>query len=154
MIDSVILVSVRSLFAGRKFFTPEISESKLAPSAPDVMRSVSRFESDEKPRNRSEDCCCGALVDALVIIVIRVISRTRLTYASAVVSWTPARVSASSNWAISGRDSSVSVLRNQMMNSRSLSVGSLPLSGSLMSSIICVLLCLAMFSSSWKKLSS
>lgn len=77
MIDSVILVRVRSLFAGRKFFTPEIRESKFAPRAPDVMRSVRRFERDEKPRKMSEEGCCGA--DVEVIIVMRVTSRTFFT---------------------------------------------------------------------------
>lgn len=37
MIDSVILVIVRSRFVGRKFLTPEIRFSKLAPT-PDSFR--------------------------------------------------------------------------------------------------------------------
>src|SRR5262245_33427482 len=89
MSDSVILVRVRSLFTGRKFFTPEMRESKLAPNAPEVMRSVRRFEREEKPRKRSEEGCWGA-VDEVVIIVMRVISRTRFTYARELMSVQPA----------------------------------------------------------------
>ena len=48
MIDSVILVTVRSRFAGRKFLTPEIRFSKLAPT-PDSLREEVRRE--EMPLN-------------------------------------------------------------------------------------------------------
>lgn len=51
--DSVILVRVRSLLAGRKFFTPEMRLSKFAPRPASLKRSVRREEMDEKPRNRS-----------------------------------------------------------------------------------------------------
>lgn len=75
--DSVILVTVRSLFSGRKFLTPEMRFSKLAPRAPSLSRSVRRLLIELKPRNISllaedwEGC-----VGADVIIVMRVISRT------------------------------------------------------------------------------
>ena len=102
MMDSVILVTVRSLFAGRKFFTPEIRFSKFAPRAPSFRRSVSCYKRSQnmlammslemnsrnrdgltrllielKPRRSSPpaDCCAGC-VGAEAIIVIRVISRT------------------------------------------------------------------------------
>ena len=78
MIDSVILVTVRSRFAGRKFFTPEMRESKLAPT-PDSLRDVvKREEIEEKPRKSSVEVLAwaGVLEGAEVIIVIRVVART------------------------------------------------------------------------------
>ena len=77
MRDSVILVRVMSLFAGRKFLTPEMRFSKLAPRAPSRKRSVSRLLMELKPRKSSLLVDCGAgCVGAEVIIVMRVISRT------------------------------------------------------------------------------
>lgn len=80
---SVIFVRVRSLFTGRKFFTPEMRFSKFAPKPrgrePSFRRSVSLLLREEKPRKRSEDWLgreAGACVGAEVIIVMRVISRT------------------------------------------------------------------------------
>lgn len=67
---------------------------------------------------------------------------------------TPMLFSASSKRSISARETSCSVLRNQMMKIRSLSVGSLPLSASLIKSSIWAFVCFLMSSSSWKKLSS
>ena len=76
MTDSTILVRVVSRFAGRKFFTPEIRPSKFVPREPGK-RSVRRDESEEKPRKRSVDVCCGAGAEgAEESIVMRVISRT------------------------------------------------------------------------------
>lgn len=66
----------------------------------------------------------------------------------------PAFVRASSKRSMSALATSCSVLRNQMMNNRSLSSDSLPLSGSLISSRICAFDCFVIFSSNWKKLSS
>lgn len=48
MSDSVILVTVRSRFAGRKFFTPEIRESKFAPTPVSFREEVRREEMLEK----------------------------------------------------------------------------------------------------------
>ena len=79
MRDSVILVRVRSLFAGRKFFTPEMRESKLAPRPAAWKRSVRREEMEVKPRKRSvvppdwAGCCW---VGAEESMVMRVSSRT------------------------------------------------------------------------------
>lgn len=80
MRDSVIFVSVRSLFAGRKFLTPDMRLSKLAPRPASLKRSVRRDEMELKPRKRSfeADDCCGC-VGAEEIIVMRVISRTLVT---------------------------------------------------------------------------
>jgi len=75
------------------------------------------------------------------------------TYARAVTS-APALVKASSNRSISALETSCSVLKNQMMNSRSLSSGSLPFASSFNSSKIWPFVCFVMFSSIWKKLSS
>lgn len=66
----------------------------------------------------------------------------------------PAFVRASSNRSMSVLETSCSVLRNQMMKSRSLSRGSFPLASSFNSSSICAFVCLVMVSSIWKKLSS
>ena len=77
MRDSVIFVRVMSLFAGRKFFTPEIRFSKFAPRAPSRRRSVRRLLMELKPRKSSLLVDWGAgCVGAEVIIVMRVISRT------------------------------------------------------------------------------
>lgn len=154
MIDSVILVRVRSLFTGRKFLTPDIKESKFAPRAPEVMRSVSRFEREENPRKRSEEGCWGVAAAAVVIIVIRVISRTLFTNATALMSVHPACMSASSKRLSSALERSVSVLKNQIKKSRNLSNGFVPPSGLHNISRICDLFCFVMFSSSWKKLSN
>jgi hypothetical protein len=53
MIDSVILVMVRSRLAGRKFLTPEIRFSKLAPTPDSLREVVRREEIEEKPRKSS-----------------------------------------------------------------------------------------------------
>ena len=69
MIDSVILVTVRSRLAGRKFFTPEIRVSKLAPT-PDSLREEVRLEEMlEKPRKSSLEAlaCWGVCEGAEVI---------------------------------------------------------------------------------------
>lgn len=55
MMDSVILVMVRSRFAGRKFLTPLISVSKFAPTPVAARRSVSLLLMLLKPRKRSEE---------------------------------------------------------------------------------------------------
>ena len=55
MIDSQIFVTVRSRFAGRKFFTPEIRFSKLAPTPDSLREDVRREEMLEKPRKSSVD---------------------------------------------------------------------------------------------------
>ena len=55
MIDSVIFVTVRSRFAGRKFLTPEIRFSKLAPTPDSLSEEVRREEILEKPRKSSVD---------------------------------------------------------------------------------------------------
>jgi len=78
MIDSVILVTVRSRLAGRKFFTPEIRVSKLAPT-PDSLRDVVRREEMLlKPRKSSAEveAWAGVVEGAEVIIVMRVVART------------------------------------------------------------------------------
>ena len=78
MIDSVILVTVRSRFAGRKFLTPEMRFSKLAETPESLREEVRRLEMEEKPRKSSVVevawvvCCEGAEV----IIVMRVVART------------------------------------------------------------------------------
>lgn len=51
--DSMIFVRVMSLLAGRKFLTPEMRFSKLAPRAPSLKRSVSRLLMELKPRKSS-----------------------------------------------------------------------------------------------------
>ena len=77
MRDSVIFVRVMSLLAGRKFLTPDMRFSKLAPREPSLKRSVNRLLMELKPRKSSllADWAAGA-VGAEVIIVIRVTSRT------------------------------------------------------------------------------
>src|SRR3569833_52173 len=81
MMDSTILVTVKSRFAGRKFLMPPMMESKLADRAvvgtPDSFsRSVSRLEMLEKRWNRSDDgACCGAAA-VVVSCVILVVART------------------------------------------------------------------------------
>ena len=76
IIDSVILVSVRSLLEGIKFFTPDMRFSKFAPRAPSLKRSVNLLLIALKPRNISLEACCGGCDGADAIIVIRVNSRT------------------------------------------------------------------------------
>ena len=88
MMDSVILVTVRSRLSGSRFLTPLMSDSNWLPRAPDWSRSVRRLEMEEKPRRRSVEVDdvveYGALelelepgcVGAEVSIVMRVISRT------------------------------------------------------------------------------
>ena len=66
----------------------------------------------------------------------------------------PAALRASSNFSRSAREISCSVLRNQIMNSRSLSCGLLPFSWSFRTSSIWAFVCFMIFSSIWKKLSS
>lgn len=75
MMLSVIFVTVRSRFAGRKDFTPESRVSKLAPTPVSFREEVRRLEMEEKPRKRS---VVGAVVGvgAEVIIVMRVVART------------------------------------------------------------------------------
>lgn len=77
MSDSVILVSVRSLLAGKKFLTPEIKPSKLDPIPASLNLSVRPFERELNPRNKSFDADdCAGWVGADEIMVILVISRT------------------------------------------------------------------------------
>jgi hypothetical protein len=79
MSDSVILVIVRSRFAGRKFFTPLMRVSKLAPTPVAANRSVSRFDMLLKPRNSSVEAEVWVFVgpDGVeAIIVMRVVART------------------------------------------------------------------------------
>ena len=87
--DSVILVTVKSRFAGRKFFTPLMRFSKLAPklvvkfeAIPEApRRSVRRPPMDVKLLKRFEDED-GGWKEAwegwrvVVIIVMRVVART------------------------------------------------------------------------------
>lgn len=79
MMDSVIFVTVRSRFAGRKFLTPEMRFSKLAETPESLREEVRRLEMDEKPRKSSvvevEDWVVG-WEGAEVIIVMRVVART------------------------------------------------------------------------------
>lgn len=78
MIDSVILVTVRSRLAGRKFLTPEMRFSKLADTPLSLSRSVSLLLILLKPRKRSveADCCWFVWDGAEVIMVIFVVART------------------------------------------------------------------------------
>jgi hypothetical protein len=80
MSDSVIFVTVRSRFAGRKFFTPEMRFSKFAPTPVAARRSVRRLEMLLKLRKRSEEGWMVVVVwEGLVVevnIVIRVVART------------------------------------------------------------------------------
>jgi len=78
MIDSVIFVTVKSRFAGKKFLTPEIRFSKLAPTPDSLREEVRREEIEEKPRKSSvdADACWGVCEGADAIIVMRVVART------------------------------------------------------------------------------
>lgn len=78
MIDSQIFVTVRSRLTGRKFFTPEIRFSKLAPTPVSLSEEVRRDEMAEKPRKSSVDAeaWAGVWVWVVVIIVMRVVART------------------------------------------------------------------------------
>jgi hypothetical protein len=82
IIDSVIFVTVKSRFAGRKFLTPEIKFSKLAPTPDSLREEVRREEIEEKPRKSSvdADACWGVCEGAEVIIVMRVVARTLWDY--------------------------------------------------------------------------
>jgi len=148
----VIFVSVKSLLIGRKVFTPEMMLSKFAPSPASLKRSVSRDDIALKPRKRSlEADGCACWTGPVDIIVIRVISRTLaelstceklrivgthcLMYDNGVVS-APIIFSASSKRSISALETSCSMLKNHMMNKRSLSRGSFPLSSDWMNSNI------------------
>lgn len=76
--DSVIFVTVRSRLAGKKFLTPLMRFSKLAPTPDSLRRSVSLLEMLLKPRKSSvevEDCWV-VLAGVEVIMVIRVVART------------------------------------------------------------------------------
>lgn len=76
--DSQIFVTVRSRLAGRKFFTPEIKCSKLAPTPDSLREEVRRDEMEEKPRKSSveAEAWAGVWVCVVVIIVMRVVART------------------------------------------------------------------------------
>jgi hypothetical protein len=83
MIDSTILVMVRSLLAGRKFLIPPIRESKLADRADvgtqvSLSRSVRRVDIAEKrPKMSDPDCGCADDVELIVVsCVILVVART------------------------------------------------------------------------------
>ena len=78
MIDSVIFVTVRSRLAGRKFLTPEMRFSKLAPTPDSFKEVVSREDMLLNPRKSSVevDAWLGAAEGAEVIIVMRVVART------------------------------------------------------------------------------
>jgi hypothetical protein len=79
MSDSVIFVTVRSRFAGRKFFTPEMRVSKLAPTPVSFREEVRREEMLEKRPKSSVEAVVDWEVDwegAEVIIVMRVVART------------------------------------------------------------------------------
>lgn len=79
MMDSVIFVTVRSRSAGRKFLTPEMRFSKLAPTPDSLREVVRREEMLLKPRKSSvevDDAGLGAEEGAEVIIVMRVVART------------------------------------------------------------------------------
>lgn len=81
MMDSTILVMVRSRSAGRKFFTPLISESKLdeRPVGTPVSfnRSVSRDDMEEnRPKRSDEEACWFELLLIVASCVIFVVART------------------------------------------------------------------------------
>lgn len=78
MRDSVILVMVRSRLAGRKFLTPEMSVSKLAPTPVSFREEVRREDMEEKRVKSSVEAVVGwaAWEGAEVIIVMRVVART------------------------------------------------------------------------------
>ena len=58
--------------------TPEMRESKLAPTPDSLREDVRREEMEEKPRKSSVDAlaCAGVVDGADVIIVMRVVART------------------------------------------------------------------------------
>jgi hypothetical protein len=64
--------------AGKKFLTPEIRFSKLAPTPDSLREEVRREEIEEKPRKSSvdADACWGVCKGADAIIVMRVVART------------------------------------------------------------------------------
>lgn len=74
----MIFVTVRSRFAGRKFFTPEMILSKLVVIPVSFRDVVRREEMEENPRKRSPDVLDGweAGVGAVVSMVMRVVVRT------------------------------------------------------------------------------
>lgn len=81
MIDSTILVRVRSRLAGRKFLMPPMRDSKLderlVGTPVSLRRSARRVEMDEKrPKRSVEADACGA--DELIVVswVILVVART------------------------------------------------------------------------------
>lgn len=80
MIDSTILVMVRSLSAGKKFFTPLMRDSKLddKPVGTPVSfrRSVSRDEMEENRPNKSDDAFWLDVLLMVVSCVILVVART------------------------------------------------------------------------------
>jgi hypothetical protein len=78
MMDSVIFVTVKSRFAGRKDLTPESRFSKFAPTPVSLREEVRREEMLLKPRKRSVEVVAweGEEVGAEVIIVMRVVART------------------------------------------------------------------------------
>ena len=80
MIDSTILVMVKSLSAGRKFLTPLTSDSKFEDNPPGTPvsfnRSVKREEIEENRPNRSEEACWFELLLIVVSWVILVVART------------------------------------------------------------------------------
>lgn len=78
IIDSVILVTVKSRFAGRKFFTPEMRFSKLVVTPDSLSELVRREDMEENPRKSSVEAldCDGVGAVVVVIIVIRVVART------------------------------------------------------------------------------
>lgn len=83
IMDSTILVVVRSRFSGRKFLIPPMIESKFADRAPvgtpdSFRRSVSREDMFEKRLKRSDPdgCCCDADESKVVSCVILVVART------------------------------------------------------------------------------
>jgi len=77
MIDSVILVTVRSRLTGKKFLTPEIRLSKFTETPESLSDEVRRDDIEENPRNSSPDVLgCTGCDGAEVIMVIRVVART------------------------------------------------------------------------------
>ena len=83
--DSVILVTVRSLSVGKKSLIPPsndatLEDKTLVGTPVSFSRSVNRVEMAEKRCNRSEDpdCCCPAVEELLTVVscVIFVVART------------------------------------------------------------------------------
>ncbi len=74
----MIFVTVRSRLAGRKFLTPEMRFSKLAPTPDSLREEVRREEMLLKPPKSWVDAeACWAVWDgAEVIMVMRVVFRT------------------------------------------------------------------------------